>query len=91
MVALNCLQLARALALATLVVGFAPVPSFAGSQIVCQRNEERCDNNCRTHLPPPNLVSQCYFRCQDIHRICINTPPTSGMNSGTSKAFPGSK
>jgi hypothetical protein len=89
MVASSCLQSARALAVAAIVVGFAPVPSFAGTPIVCQRKEQQCYINCGPHLPPP--LRQCYSRCQLLHTICLNTPPTTGINSGTSKALPDSK
>lgn len=88
MVTLNCLQSARALALAALVVGLAPVPSFAGTPIVCQRNEEQCDYKCKGPGTGPFAKTQCYSRCQLLHKICLNTPPTAPINSGTSKALP---
>ena len=88
MVALSCLQSSRALALAALVVGFAPVPSFAASQIVCQRNEEQCFYNCKYRPPPPRLIAQCVPHCRFLHTLCLNTPPTTNINSGTSKAVP---
>jgi hypothetical protein len=91
MVALSCLQSTRALVLAALVVGFVSVPSFAGTPIFCQRHEQECFYNCHIHLSPPPLASPCLSRCRLLHQICLNAPPTTGINSGTSKALPDAK
>jgi hypothetical protein len=85
----NYLQSVGALALAALLCGLATTgPSFAESNVVCQRKMTACINSCPLPIPPNGEKHSpaCVDRCEIEESVCNSTRGTHGPISNPPEA-----